>query len=118
MAELVRLEQDEQAAKLAKKESVAEMNAGLKQTRASIDKLVKELDEGAEVREVEVETRYDYAAKAVEYVRCDTQEIIASREMDSFDLQESLPEDVLPPPQRPQKRQRRKHGTLTDADLS
>lgn len=113
-ADLVRLEQDEAKKKLEKKEYVAEMNAQLKQMRADINGIVKELDEGAEIRDVEVETRYDYAASVVEYVRRDTQEVVSSREIDAFDRQETLDEDVLPAPKRPQKRSpRRKHGTLT-----
>lgn len=118
-AELVRLEQDRSAQEAAKKAKVAEMNAQLKQVRAQIDERVKELDEGAEVREVQVRADYDYEAKRVSYVRTDTDEVISSREMDQFDLQERLPVDgdLLPPPPKPQKRQRKKkHGELTDVD--
>lgn len=115
-AELVRLEQDESKRKAAKKAAVAVMNGDLKQVRASIDQIVKELDEGLEVREVQVRADYDYEAKRVSHVRTDTEEVISSREMDSFDLQENLPsEDLLPPPKQTQKRARKKkHGELND----
>lgn len=117
-ADLVRLEQERSAQEAAKKAKVAEMNALLKQTRAQIDERVKELDEGAEVREVPVRADYDYEAKRVSYVRTDTDETISSREMDSFDLQERLPgheQDVLPPPAKPKPRKpRKKHGELSD----
>ncbi len=116
--ELVHLEQDEAAQKAAKKAKVAEMNAGLKLVRADIEERVKELSEGAEVREVEVEAVYDYEAKRVDYKRRDTGETIQSREMDSFDLQEKLPGhegSVLPPPAKPKPRKpRKKHGELSD----
>jgi len=115
--ELVRLENKRKAQEADKKAKVAEMNAQLKQVRAQIDERVKELDEGAEVREVEVESIYDYEAKRVDTKRRDTGEVISSREMDSFDLQEKLPgheQDVLPPPSKPQKRTRKKRGELTD----
>lgn len=118
--ELVRLEQDESKQKAAKKAAVSGMNADLKAVRASIDEIVKQLDEGAEVREVEVEAVYDYEAKRVDYVRRDTGATVSSRDMDQFDLQELLPGhdgDALPPPAQPQKRARkRKHGELTDLD--
>jgi hypothetical protein len=114
-AELVRLEQEEAQQKAAKKASVSEMNAQLTQVRADIDQHVKELAEGAELREVEVEAKYLYDVKRVEYRRRDTGEVISSREMDSYDLQEDLPgEDLLPPPSKPQKRTRKKRGELTD----
>jgi hypothetical protein len=116
--ELVRLEQDRSTKEAAKKASVAEMNASLKQVRAEIDARVKELDEGAEVREVEVEAVYDYEAKRVDYLRRDTGAVVSSRDMDAYDLQEQLPgheKDVLPPPAKPQKRSRKKkHGELND----
>lgn len=114
-AELVRLEQERSAQEAAKKAKVAEMNAQLKQTRAQIDERVKELDEGTELREVPVRADYDYEAKRVSYVRTDTDEEISSREMDSYDLEQKLPFDDLPPPARPQKRTRKtKHGELRD----
>jgi Asp-tRNA(Asn)/Glu-tRNA(Gln) amidotransferase A subunit family amidase len=117
-ADLVRLEQAESKQKAAKKEAVSEMNAQLKQVRAQIDQVVKELDEGAEVREVEVEAVFDYEAKRVDYLRRDTGAVVSSRDMDSYDLQEQLPgheQDVLPPPSKPQKRSRKKkHGELND----
>jgi hypothetical protein len=116
-AELVRLEQERSKAEAEKKAKVAEMNASLKQVRAQIDERVKELDEGAEVREVEVEAVFDYEAKRVDYLRRDTGAVVSSRDMDAYDLQELLPgheEDVLPPPQQPQKRTRRKRGELSD----
>lgn len=114
--ELVRLEQAESKQKAAKKAAVAVMNGDLKQARASIDEIVKQLDEGTEVREVEVEAVFDYEAKRVEYRRRDTGETISTREMDAFDLQQTLPsEDLLPPPSKPQKRKpRKKHGELQD----
>ena len=119
-AELVRLEQDEAAQKAAKKNKVAEMNAGLKLVRADIEARVKELADGEETREVEVETRFDYDAKRVRYVRRDTGDEIDSREMDSYDLQENLPDpDLHPPPQKPKPRKpRKKHGQLTDVDAT
>jgi hypothetical protein len=114
-ADLVRLELEESAKKAEKKALVAGVNSELKLLRADIDKLAKELHEGEEVREVEVEAVFDYEAKRVEYKRRDTGVVIDSREMDAFDLQESLPsEDLLPPPSKPQKRTRKKRGELTD----
>jgi hypothetical protein len=115
--ELVRLEQDEAGRKADKKTTVAELNAQLKRVRAQIDQVVKELDEGAEVREVEVEAVFDYEAKRVDCLRRDTGAVVSSRDMDAYDLQEQLPgheKDVLPPPAKPQKRTRRKRGELSD----
>ena len=116
--ELVRLEQDEALKKAAKKASVAEMNAGLKLVRAEIEERVKELAEGEETREVEVKAVFDYEAKRVDTVRLDTNQVVSSRDMDAYDLQEQLPgheQDVLPPPSVPQKRRKsRKHGQLSD----
>lgn len=114
--ELVRLEQEEAAKKAEKKATVSGLNAGLKLVRADIEARVKELAEGEEVREVEVETVFDYEAKRVDYKRRDTGAVISSRDMDSFDLQQDLPsEDLLPPPAKPKPRKpRRKHGELSD----
>jgi hypothetical protein len=112
--ELVRLEQDRSTKEAAKKASVAEMNASLKQVRAEIDARVKELDEGAEVREVEVEAVFDYEAKRVDCLRRDTGATVSSRDMDAYELLPGHEEDVLPPPQQPQKRTRRKRGELSD----
>jgi hypothetical protein len=114
--ELVRLEQDERAKKDTKKAAVAVMNGDLKQVRADIDERVKELHEGTELRDVEVEQVYHYDKSKVDSVRRDTGEVISSREMDSYDRQETLPgdEDLLPPPKKPQKRNRKKRGELTD----
>lgn len=115
-AELVRLEMERSTQEAAKKAKVAELNAQLKQTRAQIDERVKELDEGTEVREVPVRADYDYEAKRVAYVRTDTDAEISSRDMDAYDLQETLPsEDLLPPPAKPQRRTKRKPGELSDA---
>jgi hypothetical protein len=114
--ELVRLERDEAGRKADKKTTVAELNAQLKQVRAQIDQVVKELDEGAEVREVEVEAAFDYEAKRVDYLRRDTGAVVSSRDMDAYDLQQTIPEDVLPPPSKPQKRTKKKHGELQDVD--
>lgn len=98
--ELVRLEQEEAAKKAEKKATVAERNAQLKQTRASIDQRVKELSDGSELRDVDVEVRFDFKAKVVRYVRLDTGEEVQRRDMDSFDLQENMhyEGDLLPPP--------------------
>lgn len=114
--ELVRLEQDEASQKAAKKASVAGMNSALKQVRAQIEERVKELADGAEVREVQVKAVYRYQEKQVDYVRVDTGAVVQSRPMDAYDLQEELPgADPLPPPSQPQKRGRkRKHGELND----
>jgi hypothetical protein len=114
--ELVRLERDEAGRKADKKTTVAELNAQLKQVRAQIDQVVKELDEGAEVREVEVEAAFDYEAKRVDHLRRDTGAVVSSRDMDAYDLQQTIPEDVLPPPSKPQKRTKKKHGELQDVD--
>lgn len=113
---LVRLEQERTAQEAEKKAWVSEKNAALKQTRAAIDQTVKELHEGAELRDVEVEQVYHYDNGKVDSVRRDTDEVISSREMDAFDRQETLPgdDDLLPPPKRPQKRTRKKHGQLSD----
>lgn len=112
--ELVQAELQESRQKAEKKAEMSARNAALKETRCRIDQLAKELDEGAEMREVPVRADYDYDAKRVSYVRTDTDEVIDSREMDQFDLQERLPgheQDVLPPPKRQRKK---KHGELTD----
>lgn len=115
--ELVRLEQDEHAKKAAKKAAVAVMNGELKQVRADIDERVKELHEGAELRDVEVEQVYHFDRGTVDSVRRDTGEVISTRDMDAYDRQETLPgdEDLLPPPKKPQRRRRKKHGELQDA---
>lgn len=116
-ADLVRLELEESAKKAEKKALVSGVNSELKLLRADIDKLAKELSEGEEIREVPVETVFDYEAKRVDYKRRDTGQVISSRDMDSHDLQGTLPsEDLLPPPSQPQKRSRKKkHGELNDA---
>lgn len=115
-AELVRLELQESHQKADKKAKVAVMNGELKQTRASIDQLAKELSEGTELRDVEVEAVYKYGENRVDYVRRDTGDVVQSREMDAFDRQESLPDpDLHPPPSKPQRRTRKKkHGELSD----
>lgn len=113
---LVRLEQERSTQEAEKKAWVSEKNAQLKQTRAQIDQTVKELHEGVELRDVEVETVYRFGENKVEYVRRDTSDVVSSREMDAFDRQENLPDpDMLPPPQKPKPRRRKKgHGELHD----
>lgn len=115
-AELVRLTLHEARQKEDKKAKVSEMNAQLKQTRSSIEQTAKELDEGVELRDVEVELVYDYGVKKVFSKRRDTDETLHERDMESADLQETLPdEDFLPPPEKPKPRRRsKKHGQLTD----
>lgn len=111
---LVALEQELVKQEASKKAQVAEINAVLKQTKASIADSVKTLSTGEVVRSVEVEKRYRYADKVCDWVRLDTNEVVQSLPMDAFDLQESLEleggEEPLPPPSKPQKR--RKRGEL------
>jgi hypothetical protein len=116
-AELVRLELDEAQKKADKKAEVAVMNGDLKLIRSRIDKLCKELNEGEETREVPVKAVFRYQERKVDYVRTDTNEVVSSRDMDNYDLEQALPfgDGVdLPAPKKPQKR-KRKHGELTDA---
>lgn len=114
-ADLVRLEQERSTQEAEKKAWVSKKNAQLKQTRAQIDQTVKELHEGTELRDVEVETVYRFGENRVDYVRRDTQGVVSSRDMDAYDRQESLPDpEMLPPPAKPQKRTRRKRGELVD----
>lgn len=105
-SELVRLEQEEAKKKVEKKLATAKVNAELKETRAAIEQNVRELSEGTELREVEVEARYDTTIKRVIYVRLDTNEEVEARDMDAFDLQDNFAfeGDVLPPPANPQPR--------------
>jgi hypothetical protein len=102
--ELVALETQEAKKKLEKKAQTSRMTADLKTVRIDIDKIVKELDSGTELRKVKVETRFDFDASKVEYVRLDTEQVIQTRDMDSFDRQENLAYegDALPPPKKPQ----------------
>lgn len=104
--ELVALETDEGRKKVEKKTVTTRMTAELKARRIDIDKIVKELDEGTELRKVKVETRFDFGSKVVEYVRLDTEQVVQRRDMDSFDLQENLAYegDALPPPKNAQPR--------------
>jgi hypothetical protein len=104
--ELVQLEQSEALQKAGKKAKVSELNAQLKQVRADIEQRVKELSDGTEMREVEVEAQFDNATKKVRYVRLDTNEEVSARDMDAFDLQENFAYegDALPPPAKPQPR--------------
>lgn len=104
--ELVTLETTEAKKKIERKANISRMTADLKTVRIDIDKIVKELDSGTELRKVKVETRFDFDTKKVEYVRLDTEAVIQTRDMDSFDLQENLAYegDALPPPTKPQPR--------------
>lgn len=121
-AESQRLVQDEQ--ELAKQEaekkaSVAGFNASLKLTKQSIQERVKTLSTGKEMRQVEVEKRFRYQDDAVDWVRLDTNEVVQTLPMDAFDRQESLEldganDEPLPPPSKPQKRNRKKRGVLTE----
>jgi hypothetical protein len=110
MHNLVRLEQEESKQKAVKKAEVAAKNAELKLLRSSIDEIVKQLDEGTEMREVEVEARFDYTTHRVTYVRLDTHEEVEARDMDNFELQENIhfEGDLLPPPAHPMPKRGRK----------
>lgn len=92
--ELVRVIQQRADVDQEKRDSAAAFAKQLKRLDQEIFRLTRQISERQETRLVEVWTRKNIAERLVEFIRCDTGEMVDTRPMESREAQVDL-EDVV-----------------------
>lgn len=88
--ELARLVQDKNAKEEERTQAAQQFSADIKDMVKRQNELARQIDNGQEWRDIDVEEVKNYETKTVDIVRKDTNEIVSSRGMTPEERQETL----------------------------